>query len=142
MAREMLLVDPTMLEFLQTKTNPPQTSQNIGTRVIQETDNDINNILSSNMSPTEQVLFYNQALQKRDQYSDKTPDNSPHQNYSDVLKSESNTNKVDPMEEEIIETIKENGFTVKAYTGSLLSIFKKYKICNKNHKNATNIIQN
>ena len=30
--------------------------------------------------------------------------------------------------EEIIETIKENGFTVKAYTGSLLSIFKKYKI--------------
>ena len=105
MAREMLLVDPTMLESLQTKTNPPQTSQNIGTRVIQETDNDINNILSSNMNPSEQVLFYNQSLQKRDQYSDKTPDNSPHQNYSDVLKSESNTNKVDPMEEEIIETI-------------------------------------
>ena len=105
MAREMLLVDPTMLESLQTKSNPPQTSQNIGTRVIQETDNDINNILSSNMNPSEQVLFYNQALQKRDQYSDKTPDNSFHQNYSDVLKSESNTNNVDPMEEEIIETI-------------------------------------
>ena len=30
--------------------------------------------------------------------------------------------------EEIIETIKERGFIVKAYTGSLISIFKKCKI--------------
>ncbi len=30
--------------------------------------------------------------------------------------------------EEIIETIKESGFAVKAYTGSLLSLFKKCKI--------------
>ena len=105
MAREMLLVDPAMLESLQTNNNSPPTSQNISTRVIQETDNDINNILSSNMKPSDQVLLYNQSLQKRDQYSDVKPESFVQQNYSNVVKEESNHEKPDPMEEEILETI-------------------------------------
>ena len=104
----MLLVDPAMLESLQANTNPSPpapTSQNIANRVIQETDNDINNILSSNMKPSEQVHFYNQSLQKREQYSNKTPDHVFHQNTIQPPKSQNTEEELDPMEQEIIETI-------------------------------------
>ena len=111
MAREMLLVDPVMLETLQADTRPPPTSQHIKNRVIQETDNDINTILTSKMDPSEQVQQYNQALQKREQYADMTPARffqqqlSTRMNPEDQSDQESYKQKPDPMEEEIIESV-------------------------------------
>ena len=88
MAKEMILVDPAMWAALNSynKQNssssssigdndirPAPTSTNIATRVVQQTDKDINNILNSDLDPNEQVLLYSQAVQKRDRYADQTP---------------------------------------------------------------------
>ena len=93
MAKEMILVDPAMWAALNSNNKqnnisssntssssigdndirPAPTSTNIATRVVQQTDKDINNILNSDLDPNEQVLLYSQALQKRDRYVDQTP---------------------------------------------------------------------
>ena len=79
MAKEMVLVDPAIWTALQANNrsnNDVQampTSDSIPTRVVQQTDKDINNILTSSLDPNEQVLFYNQALHKREQFADQTP---------------------------------------------------------------------
>ena len=88
MAKEMILVDPAMWAALNSNNKqnssssssigdndirPAPTSTNIATRVVQQTDKDINNILNSDLDPNEQVLLYSQALQKRDRYADQTP---------------------------------------------------------------------
>ncbi len=128
MAREMLLVDPAMLESLQTNSHLRPTSQNIATRVIQETDNDINNILASDMKPSEQVLHYNQALQKRDQYADKTAARIFQQKLLSGMNTDNQTEHevdeikpVDSMEEEIIESVP------KSMASKALRLVKKMK---------------
>ena len=74
----MLIVDPAIIETLQFNQPPALTSQNITRRVIQEADDSINSALANDMlTPSEQVMYYNQALQKRDQFSDK-PSSLPH----------------------------------------------------------------
>ena len=70
----MLIVDPAIIETMQINQPPALTSQNITRRVIQEADNSINSALANNMlTPSEQVLYYNHALQKREQFSYKPP---------------------------------------------------------------------
>ena len=74
----MLIVDPAIIETLQFNQPPALTSQNITRRVIHEADDSINSALANDMlTPSEQVLYYNQALQKRDQFADK-PSSLPH----------------------------------------------------------------
>ena len=99
MAKEMLLVDPSVIETMQINQPPPLTSHNITRRVIQEADDSIKSALSDNMlTPSEQVLYYNQALQKREQYTDK-PTASP----ETVHKTHNGNN--DQVEEEIIDSV-------------------------------------
>ena len=70
MAKEMLLVDPALIDSIQMNQPPALTSHNITKRVIQEADDSINNALSDKMlTPSEQLLYYNQALQKREQHA-------------------------------------------------------------------------
>ena len=99
MAKEMLLVDPSVIETMQINQPPALTSHNITRRVIQEADDSIKSALSDNMlTPSEQVLYYNQALQKREQYVDK-PTTLPEK----VHKSHDGNN--DQVEEEIIDSV-------------------------------------
>ena len=71
MAKEMLLVDPALIDTMQMNNPPALNSHNITNRVIQEADASINNALFDKMlPPSEQLLYYNQALQKREQYVD------------------------------------------------------------------------
>ena len=119
MAREMLLVDPAMLAALQSNKTPP-TSQNIASRVIQEADNDINNILNSDMEPNDQLLHYNQSLQKRDQYADKTPSRIFQNKLLSKIHHANSTETTDPMEE-IIESVP------KTFTAQAACLVKKMK---------------
>ena len=99
MAKEMLLVDPSVIETMQINQPPALTSHNITRRVIQEADDSIKSALSDNMlTPSEQVLYYNQALQKREQYVDK-PTTLPEK----VHKIHDGNN--DQVEEEIIDSV-------------------------------------
>ena len=68
----MLLVDPSVIDTLQLNQPPALTSHNITKRVIQEADASIDSALSDKMlTPSEKLLYYNQALQKREHYADK-----------------------------------------------------------------------
>lgn len=72
MAKEMLLVDPSILETAQCNkfsTLAPNL-QNIKTRVLKESDNQIRSTLDNDMlNPSEKLLYYNQALMRHDNYT-------------------------------------------------------------------------
>ncbi len=98
----MLLVDPGVIETMQINQPPPLTSHTMTRRVMQEADNSINSVLSDSMlTPSEQVLYYNQALQKREQYADKAT-TLPQKLFKTHTPDDGDTDQV---EEEIIDSV-------------------------------------
>ena len=110
MAKEMLLVDPALIDTIQMNQPPALTSHNITKRVIQEADDSINNALSDKMlTPSEQLLYYNQALQKREQYVDQS------------IPEKISKIEEDPIEEEVI------GSVPRTYQNKASLLVKKWK---------------
>ena len=106
----MLLVDPALIDSIQMNQPPALTSHNITKRVIQEADASINNALSDKMlTPSEQLLYYNQALQKREQYVDQS------------IPEKISKIEEDPIEEEVI------GSVPRTYQNKASLLVKKWK---------------
>ena len=115
----MLLVDPALIDSIQMNQPPALTSHNITKRVIQEADASINNALSDKMlTPSEQLLYYNQALQKREQHAQ----HAQHAQYVDQSIPEKISKiEEDPIEEEVI------GSVPRTYQNKASLLVKKWK---------------